>query len=348
MFNFRLAHPQYPSSPPKRTDLNLYRMPSAFRPAQPEHRPTSRRQFLRITSLGAVAVLAAAPAQAAWDRINALEYREQLALIRAIEAHCTQQLNMQLSHSFYQSWELLDSYMYYLYVSHPDRVEVPEGLLPFYYFGADRVRARRAAESYQAKGYETLVYQTAGTSATRLSRALMSYSLEAIALIVFHEALHVDIREREISIPIAIEEAAADVMAHYATVAFQRQTPTLQRRPIRQRIRTMERIYKAVNKATEEAQNWDNTSQELTLNRCYKRIKRALRSANAYQVQRFNYPINTAYLLRNSYYSQYYFDLDGLYKALDSDLNAFLQFVYKLPNDLDAALFMIRNHKYIS
>lgn len=311
----------------------------------PQSAALNRRQFLRWTSWSAAATLVASPLSRVWGGLQVIEYREQLALVRAIERHCQQTWSMQLGTSFYQSWELLDSYMYYLYVSHPDRVEVPEGLPPFFYFGADSIRARRAAESYQAKGYETLVYQTAGTSATRLSRALLSYSMEAIALIVFHEAVHVDIRERGIKIPIAIEEAAADVIAQYATRDFQRRTDLLQRRTLRQRIRTMERVYKAVNKATAESQHWDEAGRQLALNRCYKRIKRALRSASDYQTQRFNYPINTAYLLRNSYYSQYYFDLDQLYHDLGRDLNAFLAFVYRLPNDLDTALFMIRTQQ---
>lgn len=309
---------------------------------------TSRRQFLRLATLGSAALLTSAPLTATWGGLSVLEYREQIALVRAIEHHCSTVLNMQLSDSFYRSWELFDSYMYYLYVSHPDRVEVPAGLPPFFYFGADGIRARRAAESYQAKGYQTLVYQTAGTSATRLSRALMSYSMEAIALIVFHEAMHVDIRERGIKIPIAIEEAAADVMAQYAAKAFQQDSDLIQRRELRQRIRTMERVYKAVNKATEDAQYWGEEDRDLVLNRCYKRIKRALRKASDYQEQRFNYPINTAYLLRNSYYSQYYFDLERLHRALDHDTRAFLEFVYKLPNDLETALFMIRTQKFMS
>lgn len=303
--------------------------------------PISRRKFVRMLSIGTAAIMTINPLELLAKRPFS-DYSPQLELIDSIKLYCRKVLNMQLGSQFYTNWERLDGFLHYLYVSKKDEVGVPDGLEEFFYFGVDRRAAYQAAQDFQLKGYHTLVYRTAGTSATLLNKALMSYSMDAIALIVFHEALHVHIRNKDIEIPLSIEEAAADVLAKYVSKNYQKLDSKIKRRSLKRTIKIMERIYKTINSSIEDLAQKSH-HQKWIYNRCYKRIKRALKKANTYQKTRFSYKVNNAYFVRNSYYCQYYFELEKVFKRLGKSPTDFIQFVCKLPNDLDAALAIIRS-----
>lgn len=298
---------------------------------------------MRIIGIGAAALMTFNPLELLAKRPYS-DFSPQLDLIDGIKLYCRKALGMELGSRFYTSWENTDGFLHYLYVSKKEEVVVPDGVEEFFYFGTDRKAAYQAAQDFQLKGYHTLVYRTAGTSATLLNKALMSYTMDAIALIVFHEALHVHIRNKDKEIPLSIEEAAADVLAKYVAKDYQKLDNQIRRRSLKRTIRIMERIYKTINSSIKDLKEHNN-DKKWVYNRCYKRIKRALRKANIYQKTRFSYPVNNAFFVRNSYYCKYYFELEKLYKRLDKSPSEFIKFVSNLPNDMDAALALIRNKK---
>jgi len=302
-----------------------------------------RRRFVQILSIGTASLLTINPFKLL-ARSPLSDYSPQLDLIDGIKWYCRKSLGMELGSQFYTHWEESDGFLHYLYVSKKDKVSVPDGIEEFFYFGTDAKAARVAASDFQLKGYHTLVYRTAGTSATLLNKMLMSYPMNAIALIVFHEALHVHLRLIKKDIPLSLEEAAADVLAKYLSKDYQKFDDKIRRRSLKRTIKIMERIYKTINSSIEDLSERQH-QQKWIFNRCYKRIKRALRKANVYQKTRFSYPINNAFFVRNSYYCQYYFELEKVYKRLDKSPSDFIKFVSELPNDLDNALAIIRNKK---
>ncbi|MGB0862885.1 MAG: hypothetical protein ACPG19_04230 [Saprospiraceae bacterium] len=306
----------------------------------------SRRKFIRVSSIGVASILSTNPFNTAFASTHS-DYIIQLELIDNIKSYCRNHLGMQLGSYFYTNWELNDGYLHYLYVSNKHKVGVPTGLQEFYYFGTDIKAALSAADNFKRKGYHTMVYQTAGTSATLLNKALMSYSMDAIAMVVFHEALHVHLRNTNKDIPLSIEEAAADVLAKYVAKTYQKESDLIKRRSLRRTVKTMEYIYKTVNHSCEDLEK-GKIDQDIIFNKCYKRIKNKLKKANSYQQTRFSYPVNNAFFVRNSYYSKYYFDLEKLYKKLDKSPERFIDFIGKLPKNLDAALLIIKTQKLIS
>ncbi len=269
------------------------------------------------------------------------DYSLQLSLIADIKKYCSDELGLRLGTHFYTEWEAEDGLLHYVYVSKSNEIAVPAGLNEYYYYGTNRKHAVRAAAQFTAKGYHTLVYQTAGTSATLLNKALMSYSMEAIAVIVFHEALHVHLRSMNRTIPLSIEEAAADVLAKRVTVEYLKNQKLIQKKPLKNILKTMEKIYKTINTSQTKIQDFSEQSNSI-YKTCDKKIKRALKKGDNYQKTRFTYPINNAYFVRNSYYSEYYFTLDKLYGKLNST-KGFIQFMSDLPNNLDVSLLLIES-----
>lgn len=269
------------------------------------------------------------------------DYSLQLSLITDIKKYCSEELGLKLGSNFYTNWEAEDGLLHYVYVSKNNDIAVPDGLNEYYYYGTNRDYALKAAEKFNAKGYHTLVYQTAGTSATLLNKALMSYSMEAIAVIVFHEALHVHLRSMHRNIPLSIEEAAADVLAKRITVQYLKNQNLIKKKPLKNILKTMERIYKTINDSQVKIKNSSEISNSI-YETCDKKIKKALKRGDNYQKTRFTYPINNAYFVRNSYYSEYYFTLDKLYNKLGST-KMFIQFISDLPNNLDVSLLLVES-----
>ena len=68
--------------------------------------------------------------------------------------------------------------------------------------------------------------------------------------------------------------------------------------------------------------------------RCEKKIKRILKKCDTFQNDRFNYTVNNAYLLKNQYYSKYYFLLKKVFLK-QKTIKAFLNIMKSLPNNTE-------------
>jgi hypothetical protein len=298
----------------------------------------SRSKLGNFLILGIVLISVFQPFRASANT-ETVDYSLQLSLIEDIKKYCKEELGLRLGAKFYTNWEAEEGMLHYVYVSKNNEIAVPDNLSEYYYYGTNENHAIRAAEKFKLKGYHTLVYKTAGTSAALLNKALMNYSLEAITVIVFHEALHVHLRSTSRTIPLPIEEAAADVFAKRISIQYLQKQKLIEKKPLNELLKTMEKIYKTVNTGKRQI-NEKNKNQENVYKICDKKIAKALKKGNLYQRTRFIYPINNAYFIRNSYYSEHYFTLDKLYDKFDSP-KAFIQFISDLPNNINVSLSLV-------
>lgn len=301
----------------------------------------SRRKFSKILGFSALSFFLMKPLESKAEVLMFNEYEVQMSLINDIKKYCSLQQGLFLGQHFYTEWEAKDGLLHYVYVSKKDRIAVPEGMNEYYYFGTDEHAALEIASKFERRGLDTLVYKTAGSSATLLNKGLLSYSHEAIAVIVFHEALHVHLRILNRNIPLSIEEAAADVLAKYVAKDYIKNQNLLRPKLFDNIIKTMERIYKTINSSQNKIQN-GRKKPSAVYSLCHRKIQKALKKGTNYQKTRFTYPINNAYFVRNSYYSQYYFILDKLYLKIN-DSAEFIKFIEDLPNDLEVALLVIES-----
>lgn len=301
----------------------------------------NRRAFLKMMGIGSIALLYTNPLKAFMTEKFDLDFAAQLQLIKNIRGFLRDILKMEIGEYFYTEWETKKGMLFYLYISEPNSIKSPSGMKDFLYFGSNETEAYQAADKYAKRGFHTLVYKTAGTSAALLNQTLLSYPLESITSIVLHEALHVHLRRLRRSIPIVIEEAACDVFANQIIPKFQNQTSLLNRSKLSKLIKVNERVYKTINKCLKWIES-DNYPQNLVYAKCRKKLDKILIKGSDYQRDRFNYGINNAFLLRNSYYSKHYFLLCKLYKKIDNPIE-YINFVASLPDTEETALSVIKS-----
>ncbi|MGB3465900.1 MAG: hypothetical protein WBA74_11545, partial [Cyclobacteriaceae bacterium] len=123
--------------------------------------------------------------------------------------------------------------------------------LPFQTFYDDILKAQAYRKLAKEQGYQTLIYKTAGVSASRLNNRLLSYNRESIAFIAMHEATHRHIRFCT-RIPYELEEAACDVIGNYGTLEFMNTSDALSHEMMREQTQLHEKLHKTLNELTAE------------------------------------------------------------------------------------------------
>ena len=199
-------------------------------------------------------------------------------------------------------------------------------------FGHDERHAKRVARKYDTLGYHTLLYKTYGTSLTELSPRFMSYSPEAKSFIVLHEFIHHYAMDRMLDLPLEYHEALADIMGNYGTIEFAGQSKNVSRSRAKAQRSRNERFYKAINKSIDKI-NHDSTKVEKVNARCQRRIGKILKD-DLFQNDRFDYPVNNAYLFRYRYYTEKYFILKKALKQQRS-IHGLLRIMEKAPSNLE-------------
>ncbi|WP_405207163.1 hypothetical protein [Aquimarina sp. LLG6339-5] len=171
----------------------------------------------------------------------------------------------------------------------------------------------------------SLLYETYGTSGTQLSKHLLSYSDESIAFIAFHEATHQHIRSKA-KIPYSIVESVCDVVGNYGTLNLFSENKKFSKRKAKKQIQQIESIAFKINRLI------NNTELELDNSKLTKEIEKLNKKKNKFKIERYDYEINNAYLIRNKSYTQYYFKLKSLF-TLIGDLKEFIEFINNLPKN---------------
>ena len=215
---------------------------------------------------------------------------------------------------------------YYLYVSEKDTLmSALNHRKSFIIFGHNFNKAKKEKEYYDKLDYSTLLYETYGTSVTQLSNHLLSYSNESIAFIAFHEATHQHINKKA-KIPYSLVESVCDIVGNYGTLNLFSENKKLSKRKAKKQIKQIEGIAFEINRLI------NNTELELDKSKLTKEIEKLNKKKNKFKIERYDYEINNAYLIRNKSYTQYYFKLKNLL-ALIGDLKEFMEFINNLPRN---------------
>lgn len=254
------------------------------------------------------------------------ETSSKLELIENIKGFCINDLNMELSEHFYSNWAKSEKPNYYLYVSKKDTLmSALNQQSSFISFGHDFNKAQKGKDYYDQLDYSTLIYETYGTAATQLSNHLLSYSDESIAFIAFHEATHQHIRNKA-KIPYSIVESVCDVVGNYGTLSLFSEYKKFSKRKANKQIQQIENLAFDINRLI------NNTEPGLVKSKLTKEIQKLNKKKNKFKIERYDYEINNAYLIRNKSYTQYYFKLKNLL-TLMGGLKEFIEFINNLPKN---------------
>ena len=238
-------------------------------------------------------------------------FRHQLALIDSLRQFVVDDLKLNTGNDFYLHWDKsIDSMYSYLYISDANRIHEPDSFssLSGRSYSADS--ARILSNQFQAAGYETLVYRTAGNSNARMNAKLLSYPDEAIAFIVFHEATHRHLRSGAVHlIPYEYEEAFCDAIANRACNLFADKTGMLSVPAVRAQAACFESIYKLLNTTEPKVDSLPKDRGKTILNDCTRIVWHKAEKGNQFVKDRMQYPVNHAYFIRTIPYSKHYFEI---------------------------------------
>lgn len=232
---------------------------------------------------------------------------------------------MEISKQFYTKWDENEKGHYVVYFSKPDEIDGHQRG-----FG-DEVSAIDFKVKQDSLGFHTMIYHTYGSAAVRLSGHLLSYSEESLGFIGFHEATHTHFRNKGTYLPYSVNEAACDVLANYLTIEFAKKDKRISYLKAKKQRKYIEKIGNLVNQASSALKS-GQTCKFIKKSRILKRQVDKLDEnyfEDNFLKDRYFYEINNAFLLRNTYYSKYYFKLRELLNL--TDINTFLKVLDSLP-----------------
>lgn len=240
-----------------------------------------------------------------------------LNLIREIELFGRRELKLKLHHHFYTQWQEVEQPNTYLYVSRADSILLPTSTDAFQFFGTDAILAKLVADSIKNSGLDAMIYRTSGNSAVRLTHQLLNYPQEAIIFIVLHEMAHVHRNQKKLKIPYSSEESFGDFLGNIAGEFFVRKYHPELIEAFSKQKETHESLYKLFKNMEINAQGISKSEKVAMYSSAQTQLNSIIVSANKFQIDRFEYPMNHAYILRNRYYYTWYFE----FKCLNSKIN---------------------------
>lgn len=242
---------------------------------------------------------------------------KSLNLIRELEHFGRKDLRLKLHNHFYTQWQEIEQPNTYLYVSRADSILLPPNTDAFQFFGTDTLAARLIADSITNAGLDAMIYRTSGNSAVRLTHQLLNYPQEAIIFIVLHEMAHIHRNQKKLKIPYSTEESFGDFLGNIAGENFVRKYhPELMESFSKQKA-THESLYKLFKNMESNAQGISQLEKIAIYSLAQTQLNSILVSANKFQHDRFEYPMNHAYILRNRFYYTWYFE----FKCFNSRIN---------------------------
>lgn len=236
------------------------------------------------------------------------DYTRQYQLINQIKKYLIDSTAYAIDTSaFYANYNsVLKGTFYYVYVSEKIKPQSPFQLSVFKYFGLDSAAAYTYAQEQIANNYDVYVYQTAGTSAAQINTELLNYFNEEIAFILFHEATHQYIEKFNPELPYGYVEALCDAASINLLNRFAANNSTLfNNEAVKNFTLAINNIHSAIvsslitlkEKPKRVEKTFDNLQKQLT---------EFCRYSNFLQ-KRYAMPINMAWMLRNKYYSGFYY-----------------------------------------
>ena len=211
-----------------------------------------------------------------------------------------------------------------MYISRADSIILPSGADAFQFFGTDTLSAKLAADSMINAGLDAMIYRTSGNSAVRLTHQLINYPQEAIIFIVLHEMAHVHSNQKKLKIPYSTEESFGDFLGNIAGEYFVRKYHPEFIESFTKQKETHESLYKLFKNMESNAQGVSKSEKAAIYSLAQTQLNSIIVSANKFQHDRFSYPMNHAYILRNRYYYTWYFE----FKCLNSKINNWREVTY--------------------
>lgn len=268
-------------------------------------------------------VIAKADAQ-----LSELDSLNGIQLIADVESFAKSELRMSIHSNYYKKWASNENPNIFVYISDRDSILALNNR-NFLAFGSNDIKAKAEINKYDSLGYATLMYKTYGTSGTKLSRHLLSYNNQSISFIAFHEATHLHLRKNA-KLPYIYTEALCDLIGNYGSLNLAKQKSEMDYQNMLRFIENIENIAFNINECISAVELGDSTK------RSTKQLQSLINNIDSIENQflheRYTYDINTAYLLRNSSYTKYYFKLKELLQLFDN-INEFLIFMESIPNN---------------
>lgn len=293
-----------------------------------------------LLSLGLLSAKSGHSYQAETSQPDSSTIKFKVRFIHEIAKIAHDELGFQTDSSFYKQWQENDNYYFYIYCSYPDSISNPLNAA-YDYIGTDEKKSQERKLYYDSLGYQTLVYKTAGTSAGRLNKQLISYPYETIAFIVLHEAFHQHALSTGRQLPYEMEEAACDVLGNYLTQMLEKRFTQYSKKQSKNLVKLHEDLYAAINKYDSLITMMKGNVPQGLYTFCYDDIQALLKKGSNFQRDRFSYPVNNAFFVRYRFYAANYFLLKNLYLKLN-DPKKFMEVMTNLSKDVEESKKMIR------
>jgi hypothetical protein len=250
--------------------------------------------------------------------------------IDEVKSFAFAEFGFELKGDLYCNWSDEDGPFFYIYISRQDSILKPKDFDgDFIYCKTNESYATAVEESYRRMAYDTFRYRAYANSATLINRRFLSYSKDAIAFIVLHELTHNYIRQKKMNMPYEFNEALCDVIGNYGAWKFAQSNKNIDTTGFKIQIKVNEDIYKCLN-FTISGINTDPSNSAFKHKVCTEMLSKILSNGNSFQKDRFDHPVNNAYLLKNEYYCKNYFLLKKVFLKQGS-IKDFLRVMELLP-----------------
>ncbi|MBK9283874.1 MAG: hypothetical protein IPM51_06080 [Sphingobacteriaceae bacterium] len=233
-----------------------------------------------------------------------------------------------LNDSLYTKWSAQKNAPFcYVYVSKKNQVQNVFSAA-FIYCGTDSSKSFSTSKSYEKIGYSTFNYKTFGTSEALITENLMSFPSESASFIVMHELTHNYIKDNQLKIPYVLNEAMCEVLGiYFCGEFFSIKQNQYNINKFKSDTMALKQIYRLINSTVLKI-NADSMHCNQYCEQAEKEINKITVNLDQFYKGRFNYPVNTAYLLKNQNYSTYFFDIEKLFLSNKN----FSNFIHEVKN----------------
>lgn len=264
---------------------------------------------------------------------------QKLNLIGSLKVYAQEHMELNFKNDFFSKWSTDESPHYYLYVSEAHQVKSPKGIKDYLYFGPNKEMAIKNQKYYLGKGYHTLLYTRDGAHDFTVTNSLLAYDNESVALLIFHEAAHQHFKKSKMNL--FLEEGACEVFGTFGAQFFAEINDTVDLKKVKKLNNILEKSYEVINKTIVRIGADEDLNEKL-----YRRLENNLfndfKDSGSFIQQRFIYPVNNAYLLKNQYFAEH-FDLLKKVAKKDKFINTFLYTLESLPKKEEKAIEVLKS-----
>jgi len=224
-------------------------------------------------------------------------------LVRFYEQRCGQQLTGKLFTEFASDTPYIN-----LYLSKKEHVENAIQSAGYFISCKNNLYKAKRQDSLYRDRYETFIYTSQANVNTYLTTELLTYRRETQAFIVFHELTHVYLSQLHAKYTYTVGESLCDLVGNYLTREYAMSTKKINIKVADAQLLLNEQLLTLINSIIVKIDN-DPSHKQNIHTFCEKDLKRYALKMDSFQKKRYVHPVNNAYLYRNSFYSENYFDL---------------------------------------